>query len=125
MGNKLALFRDYRQWPDTFARASEYPPGPGAKKGLLMTYIFRDGNNRPIRRSYHGKAFHGTEGTLVIHRGGYRVYSLVRGRKKLTQEKSVPSGPVKHVQVFLTCARNRKKRKVDVETATGRSTPAS
>jgi len=114
-GGRFGLVDDDREWPDTFVGACEYPPGPIAKMGFLMNYTFRGVCRHTYHGARHGKSFHGTEGTLVLQRGGYQIYSEVRDKKKLIKEKDVPAGKENHAEVFLNCMRSRKRPEADVE----------
>ncbi len=75
------------QWPDTFDGCCEYGPGPVAKKGFLMTFTYRGGNVRLIEGAPHGKSFHGSNGTLVVSRRGYWLYSETRDGKKVMEDQ--------------------------------------
>jgi predicted dehydrogenase len=119
-GGKFAFPKDNTQWPDTFIGACEYPSGPVAKSGFLLSYIFRGGCNHPIEKKYHGKVFYGTDGVLALDRGGYVIYSQSREGRKVIQERQGSSIPeddaVKtHVKAFLACVRTRKPSVTDVE----------
>ncbi|NLX12737.1 MAG: Gfo/Idh/MocA family oxidoreductase [Phycisphaerales bacterium] len=75
------------QWPDTYDGCCEYGPGPIANKGFLMTFTYRGGNARLIEGTAHGKSFHGSNGTLVVSRQGYSLYSETRNGKKVMEEQ--------------------------------------
>lgn len=122
-GSKFAFFNDNREWPDTFTGACRYPPGPVAKNGFLMSYAFRDGCTLPIEGCRHAKGFYGTDGALVVNRGGYKIMSEVRGGKKVIEEKRVGGSKENHAEVFLQCIRSRKRPAADVEVGHYASNP--
>jgi len=115
--------KDNRQWPDTFTGVCEYPPGPVAKQGFLMSYTFRAGCNQTIHGRTHGKAFYGTNGVLVLDRGGFQIYSQTRDGKKVIEEKKVGGSKENHHEVFLECLRSRKRPEADVEVGHYASNP--
>lgn len=121
-GGKYAFAKDNREWPDTFDGACEYPSGPVARQGFLLRYVCRTGCGLPIHGRYNGKAFHGTEGVLVLNRQGYAIYPEKDnwdGEPKL--ERVVPSERREndivfaHVASFLEAVRNRSRPVIDVQ----------
>ncbi|KPL27013.1 MAG: hypothetical protein AMJ72_11250 [Acidithiobacillales bacterium SM1_46] len=124
MGGKLA-FDDNREWPDTFEAICEYPPGPASKRGFLLVYTFRGGCQRPIEQRFHGKAFYGTDATLVLNRNGYEIYSETREGKKVVEEirrgGSPEDGP--HQRAFIEAVRSHERTTADIETAHYSSNP--
>ena len=128
-GGQFASFDDDREWPDTFNGACEYPPGPVAKNGFLLTYTCRAGCDQPIMGCRQGKAFYGTNGTLVLDRYGFTIYSQSRDGKKLIPEDKMPTTTKehevvkKHVASFVDCARSRKRPAADVEVGHRASNP--
>jgi predicted dehydrogenase len=122
-GGHWAFANESRQWPDTFSGACEYPAGPVAKRGFQMTYMFRAGNCRPIDGRTHGKVFYGTNGTLVLDRGGYHIYSETRDKKPVIEDKKVGSSKENHHEVFLECLKSRKRPEADVEVGHYASNP--
>ena len=128
MGGKFAYRDDNTEWPDTFNGACEYQPGPVAKKGFLLSYTFRGGCNHPIEGRAHGKVFHGSDGTMVLDRRGFDIYSQVRGGKKVIEERrgtsrSEHNAVAEHVKTFLDCVRTRKPSNVDIEAGHYASNP--
>ncbi len=118
LGGKFAFANDNRQWPDTFTGACEYPSSPMAKNGFLMTYTFRGGNNLPIEGCYHGKAFYGSRGVLVLNRNGFDViFSRTQDKKETIDRRTVQALPETetHAKVFLECVRTRTKPEADIE----------
>jgi predicted dehydrogenase len=111
LGAKVAYFDDNREWPDTFTGACVYAPGPVAKKGFVLSYTFRDGNTLFYHGCTHGKAFHGTDGSLVLHRGGYTIHPMEHDGKKCFEQKTVIGGhefeaTVQHAANFVNAIRN-------------------
>ena len=70
-------FDDNCEWPDTFSGTLQYGPCPGAEKGFVLQYSYRTGNQHEPN---FGKCFFGTEGTLLVSRGGLAGARLVRAR---------------------------------------------
>jgi hypothetical protein len=83
----------------------------------------RAGNCRPIHGCTHGKTFHGSNGTLVLDRGGYHIYSEIRDKKPVIEEKKVGSSKENHHEVFLECIKSRKRPEADVEVGHYASNP--
>ncbi len=113
-------FKDNREWPDTFNGTCEYPSGPVAKNGFLVTYTMRHGSGRLIEGRAHGKAFHGTDGVLIVDRSGYEVLSENRDGARMVAEEKVASYTrshdvvQNHVKAFLECVRARRSPEADV-----------
>jgi len=122
-GGRFAFGRDKHRidWPDTFEGTCTYPPGPVAKNGFLLTYTLRSDNSKLIEGRRHGTAFYGGDGTLVIDRAGYQIFSETRAAKKVVQEEEVLSGKPEHEVVqaharrFLDCMRSRKQPEANIE----------
>lgn len=114
-------FRDSREWPDTFTGCCEYPPGPVAKRGFLLTYSLRGGSAQPVEGRGHGKAFHGTDATLILNRQGWEIRSEKRGGKAVAEERrnAAPEkehGAVRrHVASFIESVRTRRRPVADIE----------
>lgn len=121
MGGHFA-FRDNREWPDTFNGACEYPPGPVAKNGFLMSYTMRHGCAQLIEGRAHGKAFCGTNGVLVLDRRGYEIFTPSSDRGRTNSEERVAAYTREHqvvqdhMRAFLHCARTRQTPIADVLT---------
>jgi predicted dehydrogenase len=129
-GGKYAFAKENREWPDTFNGACEYPPGPAAARGFHLRYTCRTGSGRPVEGCHHGKAFHGTKGTLVLSRQGYSIYpDAIDGTPAPAPERMVKSElkehevVIRHVQGFLESVRSRKAPVVDVEAGHAASNP--
>lgn len=115
------------QWPDTFSAICEYGSGPVAKRGFVMQYTFSGGSRRRPDPIHHGKCFYGTEGSLLVHRGGFELRSeAVNGRKlgdliesATTESRSGPN----HAASFLEAIRNSTKPFADIEIGHQASNP--
>ncbi|MHC4445933.1 MAG: Gfo/Idh/MocA family protein [Planctomycetota bacterium] len=120
MGSKFA-FESNTQWPDTFNAACDYPPGPVAKKGFLMSYSFRGGNNYHAARCTHGKIFYGENAALILSRWGYEIHEQTRRGKKAMPAKKVAASQdyfnstEAHMRHFFDCMRTRKRSYSDIE----------
>jgi predicted dehydrogenase len=117
-GGKLALVDDDREWPDTLSGVVEYGPGPVAKRGFLMQYTTRSGGRGPDRG--HGKAFHGTDASMVLDRSGYTLTGELRDGKKVVLDERVTgisesAAVVRHARNFLGYVKSRKRPLADVE----------
>lgn len=73
MGGKLAFPNDNTELPDTLDGLLQYPACPAAKNGFVLQYTYRCGCRREQR--CHGKWFFGTDGALLVTRGGYWLTS--------------------------------------------------
>ncbi len=99
----------FEQWdcPDTIQAAFRYPGFDVVYEGMMNSSI-DDG----------GIEFRGTEATLKIDRGGFRVY-----RERVEEEKnpaltarSVLDGTISHMENFFDCIKTRKEPNAPVET---------
>lgn len=120
MGGKFAFPKDNTQWPDVLDAACQYPAGPVSKNGFQMNYTFRSGNNEPIKGRIHGKEFYGTNGTLVLNRKGFEIYSQTRDGKKVIEDKTGASydehtAVEVHAKNFLDCVQSRKTPNASIE----------
>ena len=77
LGGKFYL-QDNRETPDTLQVTYEYP------NGMIVTYENRETNAQSMFKHGYGILFHGTEGTLFVDRGGYKLVPekriVARGR---------------------------------------------
>ncbi len=69
---------------------------------------------RGFENSMFGISFHGTEGTLVIDGGNYRIYDM---RNNQVEEVKGPAGDADHLANFLQCVRSGEKPNSDIEGA--------
>jgi len=100
---------DNREWPDTFSGTLEYGPCPAADKGFVLQYTARAGNQHGGYPASNGKCFHGTDATLLVHRGGCWLTPEIRASKKVKKEE-VPQDfdtTNKHVATFIEHVRKR------------------
>jgi predicted dehydrogenase len=103
---------DLRDTPDTMVVTYEYdgPNGP-----FLQVYEMRKGNNHGIGGDPgHGIQFHGTDATLYLDRGGFRIIPE-RGRT-VTYHSGSSDQHWPHVQNFLNCVKSRDRCICDIET---------
>jgi len=110
------------EWPDTFSGVLEYGPGPVAKQGFLLQYTFRAGCRR--EQVSHGKCFFGSEGSLLLHRGGYEIRAEAKNGRKLGEviDSFRGAGP-NHAEVFIDNVRSRSIPFADVEQGHHASNP--
>lgn len=117
-GGKLSLEDDDREWPDTLSGVVEYGPGPVAKRGFLMQYTTRSGGKGPGRS--HGKAFYGTDGSMLLDRSGFTITGELRNGKKVVMDETVTgisedAAVVQHARNFIECVKSRKQPFADIQ----------
>jgi predicted dehydrogenase len=112
-GGKFGL-KDNRDVPDTIEVLYDYGD-------LIMTYTNRNCNGRVDQGVGYGTAFFGTEGTLVVNRGGFEVFPEMRrkGEKDNPRMEGIKSKGSDqhwpHVQNFIECVKSRKRCIADIE----------
>lgn len=105
------ILRDNTETPDTQATIFEYP-------GFTCLWEHRLGNAQPLHGLDVGVALYGENGTLVINRGGWRVYAE---GKRLSDPPLDEGGDrdssmsIKHVQEFLRSVKARTPPNADIE----------
>ncbi|UCD28391.1 MAG: Gfo/Idh/MocA family oxidoreductase, partial [Planctomycetota bacterium] len=104
------ILQDNTETPDTQETIFNYP-------NFDLVYEHRQANARPIENRKHGMAFYGENGTLVITRGEWAVYSE---GQRIAKPPKVNGGPdnnmfVKHARHFLQCVRREAKPNADIE----------
>jgi predicted dehydrogenase len=117
MGGKLWV-KDNRDTPDTLLATYRYPK-------FLMSYESRTCNPMPMFGHGAGTSIHGTEGTLIVNRGGCWVTprkgsALAEAAWEKMPEMSQMNVP--HWQNFLDCIKSREKPTSDIETCVRSST---
>jgi predicted dehydrogenase len=113
---------DNTETPDTFDILYEYPPSPVSAKEFIVTFESRYVNPHHDSGHSHGIEFVGTEGTLLLDRGGYQLWP----EPTRVGSETVPrNGPIQygssaqhypHVLNFLECVRTRQKPNSDIAT---------
>jgi predicted dehydrogenase len=118
MGSKFYV-EDNRDTPDTMLATFHYPK-------FLASYESRTCNPMPMFGP-HGAAttIHGTQGTLIVHRGGCWV--IPNPKSSLApvtyeKDKEMSQMNVPHWQNFLECIKTREKPTSDIETCVRSST---
>jgi predicted dehydrogenase len=106
MGGKFRL-KDNRETPDTMEVNYQYP-------NFVLTYSYRECNARGIHGRDYGIEFYGTEGSLLVDRGGFEVipeYRRVEGNEMVARVPASRSGSSDqhgaHVRNWLECIRSR------------------
>ena len=116
-GGHYCFEEDNREWPDTFSGTLEYGPCPAADKGFMLQYTYRAGNQHDHYPQSNGKCFFGTDGTLLVHRGGYKFTPEIRASKKIKSETVVSDlatdGP--HQVAFIENVRNHTQPQTNAE----------
>jgi predicted dehydrogenase len=109
---------DNMETPDTMLATFHYPKFVGC-------YESRTCNPYPMYDAGYGTAFHGTEGTLMVNRGGYKFWKVGKGATEPedVHDKSMASMNVPHWQNFLQCIRTREKPQSDIETCVRSTAP--
>ncbi len=117
-GGKYAL-TDNRETPDTMDVLYDYPPCRLAPQGFTLQWTHRSGNSQTMEQRDHCMVFHGSEATLMVDRGRWKVFPQTRrqGRERVDR---VPAAESKredanggrrhraHVLNFLECIKTRK-----------------
>ncbi len=113
-GGKYFL-QDNSEVPDMLQVTFEYP-------SFICTYENRLSNGNSMYGKGYGIEFHGTEGTLLVDRGGFEVYPEKRkfGKKEVDrtaamQMEEVNDSHLDHVRNFLDCMKSRKRPISDIE----------
>jgi predicted dehydrogenase len=117
MGDKLYV-DDNAETPDTMMATFRYPK-------FLLTYESRTANPMPMFGHGAGTSIHGTEGTLVVNRGGCYVIpndkstiaAVTLEKDDVMRDMNVP-----HWKNFVECVRTRAKPTSDIETCVRSST---
>jgi predicted dehydrogenase len=101
-------FTDDREVPDTVQVTFEYP-------SFIATYENRNGNGESLFGKASGILFHGTEGTMLLDRSGYRIVPERGASLQEVETKSSGNAMALHWANFLECVRTRKKPSSDIE----------
>jgi predicted dehydrogenase len=110
LGGKLWL-KDNTETPDTLQVTYEYP------SGFIATYERRSANSQSMFGKGGGILFCGTEGTMFLDRGGYKIVAEKSGKDAQPadiEEKSTDSGNKNHWANFLDCVKTREKPISDI-----------
>ncbi|MEZ6064344.1 MAG: Gfo/Idh/MocA family oxidoreductase [Planctomycetaceae bacterium] len=86
---------DAIETPDTMTAQFEYP-------GCTIVWEHRLWSDFGMEGRSAGVAFHGTRGTLIVDRGGWKVYGLKNGPTAAAAPLLEP-----HLENFLACVRSR------------------
>ncbi len=117
MGDKLYV-EDNADAPDTMLATFRYPK-------FLLTYESRTVNPMPMFGQGAATSIHGTEGTLIVNRGGCWV--VPNGRSTITpltfeKDREMADMNVPHWKNFVESVRTRAKPTSDIETCVRSST---
>ncbi len=96
-GGKYVL-DDARETPDTLDTLFEYD-------GFTLQASMYHGNARPIEGSDYGVAFYGTEGTMLLKREGYKIWSEDPAKPEVVREGTEMDAPFR--AEFLRCCKER------------------
>lgn len=102
-GGKL-YFNDDRETPDTLNVQFDFDDA-------TIQWEHRSWSRRGIEGRSAAVAFYGDDGTLIVDRGGWKVYER---RESLTASSSELLGP--HLRNFVDCIRSRRTPAADIET---------
>jgi predicted dehydrogenase len=108
MGGKL-LLKDNRQTPDTLQATFRYP-------GFVCTYENRECNGHPLDGHGYGIDFYGSEATMFLDRGGFRIFPEGKDEGVPMQAGSLGESHARHMRNFLDCVRSRQEPVSDIET---------
>ena len=108
-GGKFVL-HDSRDTPDTTEQVFEFP-------NFTMTYSCRHANSFPSGslKTDHGIQFFGTEGTLLVNRGGLQLVSE-KASESITMKDGLHDGGGYHQRNFIACLRTRQPPNCDLLT---------
>ena len=101
---------DNTETPDTMFVSYRYP-------GFIAAYQSRTCNPYPNYGDTYGTAFHGTEATLMVNRGGYSIFPNRKDAQPVVERSHELAGMnVPHWLDFEECIRSRRKPVSDIET---------
>jgi predicted dehydrogenase len=117
MGGKLYV-DDNRDTPDTMMATLHYPK-------FLLTYESRTANPMPMFGQGAATSIHGTEGTLIVKRGG--CYVVPNERSQITaitfeRDAAMNDMNLPHWKNFIECLKTRARPTSDIETCVRSST---
>jgi predicted dehydrogenase len=118
MGGKLYV-DDNAETPDSMMATFQYPK-------FLLTYESRTANPMPTFGHRAATSIHGTEGTLVVNRGGCYVIPNEKSTiaaLTLEEDPALSEMNVAHWKNFIECTRTRARPVSDIETCVRSSTP--
>ena len=118
MGSKFYV-TDNRDTPDTMMATYQYPK-------FLTTYESRTCNPMPMFGNHGaGTVVHGTEGTMIVHRGGCWVIPNAKSKlepQTYEKDRAMADMNVPHWQNWLECIKSRQKPTSEIETCVRSST---
>lgn len=120
MGGKY-LLQDDTETPDTLNVIYEFPASPVSGKDFIVTFTSRFTNQRGTEGHSNGIEFFGTEGTLLVDRGGFTVWpepkrvggDWVDSSAVMRSDSSAQHYP--HVLNFLECVKSRQTPHSSIE----------
>ncbi|MBN2473393.1 MAG: Gfo/Idh/MocA family oxidoreductase [Pirellulales bacterium] len=104
-GGGLYYFDDDQQTPDSQVVTYEF----GDK---MITWEGRNWHRRGFEGSMFGASFYGSQGTLVIDGGGYKIYDR---QDKLIEEQGGSGDDAGHIANFLDAIRNGARPNAEIE----------
>lgn len=103
----MFFFDDDKETPDTQTTLYEYDD-------LSVVWELRMWSRQGIHGRNTGTAFYGTQGTLVVDRGGFEIYNK-DGSEVIERVKSHNNSSLDHKHDFLDAIRDRSKPIADIE----------
>jgi predicted dehydrogenase len=97
-------FDDDQETPDTLVVQYAYP-------GTTIVWEHRLWSTHGVEGRSAAAAFYGDAGTLVVDRGGWKVYDLNETIASDTSEQ-----PIAHLRNFIDCIKTRSRPAADIET---------
>jgi hypothetical protein len=96
----------------------EYP-------GFIMSYRFTGANSYIYENRWNAKIFHGTNGSMILNRGGYAIITETIGEKKMLDEVHVGGieGDGLHQRAFVEAIKSRKEPPNEIENGHYSSVP--
>jgi predicted dehydrogenase len=95
---------DAKEVPDTQVLTYDY--GDFMLNWELRSFI----GHHPVEGTAAGTGFYGTDATLIVDGGGWKVYA-----SDGTVAASMPSAPFRHERNFLDCIKSRERPVADIE----------
>ena len=101
---------DNLETPDTMLATFYYP-------GFIGCYESRTANPFQLYEAGYGTSFHGTEGTPMVNRSGWKFWPVSRmAQPEEDHSKDLATMNVPHWNNFIECVHTRQKPTSDIET---------
>lgn len=102
----MHIFDDDKETPDTQLTLYEYPD-------ITVAWELRMWSRHGIHGRGTGTSFYGDQGSLIVDRGGFEVFSP-DGRERLHHVRSSNNSLSDHIKDFLECVKSRRAPIADI-----------